>query len=541
MTTVAVVPVDLDSSPIGTAGRLASDLCGTPVLTRTLERIVAAATVDHIVVTCPGIQRSAVQDLTAHRGIEVVAFDGPADPNRGTIRAARKWALDSWRGGLGNTCFFDEHTYPALCVSIATRLGAEVVVSVAAEAAVVDPALIDAMVEHQLRCGPQAKLVFAPAPPGLAPTVFRTDTLQEVAQNHLAVGWINSYRPDQPQRDMVNLATCFRPTRSVQLARARLTSDTRRGFELLERLIRSDGTAQSAEQICTWLAEQDHVDTVPTEAVIELTTTDPHDHSGLRPRGAILQRTGELPLDLLEQITRELAAYDDARMVLGGFGEPLCHPQFAEALAICRQAGIFALAVRTSGVGLQDAAVQALVDHQVDVVQINLDASDADGYAAVYGQHQWNAIMDGIDRLTTERRRRQQTAPVVAATLTKTQHNLSLMADFHDDWIRRHGCAIIEGFSHHAGLLEDRGFIATAGPMRRGCRQLQNRCTLLSDGRVIGCDQDFRGLYPVGTLPRQSLAECWQGPAMTALRRAHRAGQYDIHPMCGRCEEWHRP
>ena len=55
------------------------------------------------------------------------------------------------------------------------------------------------------------------------------------------------------------------------------------------------------------------------------------------------------------------------------------------------------------------------------------------------------------------------------------------------------------------------------------------------------CDQDFTGCTAVGSLAETTLADLWQGSALTTARTHHAAGRYDDLPLCGTCTEWHRP
>lgn len=515
MKIIAVIQADLETSPLGTASRLGELLCRVPVLTRTLRRVCAAKRLDEVVVVCPAAQYGAVCGFADGLDVTVRKFDGPAYGARETVRVARRWALDSWRGGLGNTCFFDEHTHPALCLTIANQLGAHAVASIAAEAPLVDPDMIDQMVAHFEKEVDNTKIVFAQSPPGLSPAIFAPQLLEEVAKAGMSPGWVNSYRPDQPQRDMINVPACYRPPMSIQVASGRLTSDTRRGFELLQRLVGETNGDASAEAVCRKLASFRGAPlAMPREIQIELTTDDQLGSTILRPRGRIVGRRSPLDLVILERMLQEVCAYDDTLLVLGGFGEPLLHPKFAEVLRLCRDTGVFGLAVRTNGLALDEGAAEAMLEFGVDVVQVSLDQA---------------------------RRSRQQTSPVIAASMTKARETCNDLEEFYDRWLRFSGWAVIEGYSDHAGLLEDRRVLSMAPPHRLPCRQLRSRCTVLADGCVVGCDQDFQGQYVVGDLNSQPLAEIWNGEALSVLRTAHRDQQYSHHPMCQKCDEWHRP
>ncbi|MCH8965788.1 MAG: SPASM domain-containing protein, partial [Planctomycetes bacterium] len=469
--------------------------------------------------------------------------DGPEYVAAKAVRVARKWSIESWRGGMGNSCFFDEHTHPALCLTIAAQSGADAIVSIAAGAPLIDPQMIDDIVGHFESESENTKMVFAQSPPGLSPALFSPVLLEEIIKVGMSPGWVNSYRPDQPQRDMINVPACFRPPMAIQAASGRLTSDTRRGFELLQRVtdeINGDGSAGAICRKLMSIREHEFAP-LPREVQVELTTEDQLNGTILRPRGDVVGRRGPLNLDLLARLLEDLCQYDDSLIVLGGFGEPLLHPDFEKALQLCREAKVFGLAVRTNGIAMNEEVARAMCDNGVDVVQVLLDANDAEGYRSVHGVDAWDEVTRNMEVLNQLRQSRTQVNPIIAASLTKSRETIGTMESFYDRWLSFSGWAVVEGYSHHAGLLEDRRVMSMAPPQRRPCRQLRERCTVLADGRVVGCDQDFQAQYVLGDLNRQSLTEIWQGRQLNALREAHRAGAYSLHPMCEKCDEWHRP
>ena len=85
--------------------------------------------------------------------------------------------------------------------------------------------------------------------------------------------------------------------------------------------------------------ERTNVEAIPREVEIELTTDDPYPNSCLRPRGSRVERRGPIDIELVRRVAEELAAYDDSLIVLGGFGDPLRHPEFPSALRAIRAAG----------------------------------------------------------------------------------------------------------------------------------------------------------------------------------------------------------
>jgi hypothetical protein len=100
---------------------------------------------------------------------------------------------------------------------------------------------------------------------------------------------------------------------------------------------------------------------------------------------------------------------------------------------------------------------------------------------------------------------------------------------------------VIAGPSRYAGAWPDRAVVNMTPPSRFACSRLFHRATVLADGRLTLCDQDFRGDHTAGQLGPSTLAETWQSSLLAEARAAHLAGGYDALPLCRTCDEWHRP
>jgi radical SAM protein with 4Fe4S-binding SPASM domain len=63
--------------------------------------------------------------------------------------------------------------------------------------------------------------------------------------------------------------------------------------------------------------------------------------------------------------------------------------------------------------------------------------------------------------------------------------------------------------------------------------------TVLSDGRVVSCEQDFQAKQVMGTVGETPIQEIWQS-RFTAMRQCHERGEWNQMPVCVGCREWHR-
>lgn len=558
MRVLAILEVDFEHSPIGTRSRLTELLSSAlhpdgrdpSVLHRTIRRLQQAKRLTRICVATHVSQKSAAEEAVA--GLDVAVETHNASPipwltpphNGGRCASARKWSLDAWRGGLAGFIAMDEGANVPVLGGLAQRDGVDAILPVPAAAALIDPAMVDAMIEHLEQIQNTLRLTFAPAPPGLAAPLFMSDFVVDLCQSGWSLGRVLAYRPDDPQRDLFIHECCFRPATDVEQAYGRLITDTDRSTARLQTLLATAPDVElTAERISRWLREYDQwtAGPIPREVEIELTTDDPLANTTLRPRGNCVDRRGPIDVALLARLFDELASCDDTLVVLGGFGEPLRHPQFPEIVRLARQHGVYGIAVRTTALDLNAVIIDALLEAEVDVLSVLLDAHSADVYRELHGFDGYDTVVANVESLIRAQEVRQRTQPIIVPEMIKTRRNIGQMEAFYDDWTRRTGAATIVGPPAYDGSFAHLAVMEMTPPRRIPCARLWSRLVVLADGRVTLCDQDIRGEHAIGRLQEHSLGQLWTGSTMDELRTAHRRGTVDAIEPCPACKEWHRP
>lgn len=545
MKCIAVINVDLDRSPLGTRSRLAEELAGKTVLRRTLERVGRASRVATVHLLCPVAQAEQLRDMTWGLPVKVEPHNGGAPPYEQLVRASRWWGADSWRGGAGCLSVYDEDARLDAMAALAAREQASMVLAVPAAAVVIDPIMLDAMIEQQSKNLDAAKMTFAPGPPGLAAIVLTRELLSEIAPSGQPPGVLLTYHPDRPYADLTGREACYRADADVMEASGRLLADTQRSVERLRALLAAGGDEWNAGQISRWLTarQESHVEAIPAEIEIELTTDDPLAGTLLRPRGAVVGSRGPIRADVVKRVLDSLGEFDDVRIVLAGHGEPTRHPAFADICSMARRCpAVGAIAVRTCGILPTDTKQaetieEAIFGTPVDLVEVTLDAATAGTYARVHGVDAFESATARMNIWAERRIQRQQVRPLIMPSFVKANENMGDMEAFFDAWQGKLGMAVITGHSHFAGQVERRAVTSVAPPVRVPCRRTFSRAMILADGRMTTCDQDFAGRQAMGTLSETSFAELWANATLQAIR----AGRNDGLPLCPKCDEWHRP
>lgn len=549
MRVIAALQADLEVSSIGTRSRLAEEIAEVPVLRRTVERLARVPSLERIVVLVPTGQRQRCEKILDGSQAEIVEHNcGPAAWSA-LIRSARKWSLDGWRGGIGGATSFDEYVDCRLLAGLLDQTPADAILAAPAAAPLLDPDLTERLVAHRRAAGEEIRLAFSPVPPGVTGIVLDSTLIRELAASNLPVGWLFGYQPSVPRKDLVFQECCMEAPPSLRFESGRLIADTEDSMRRIAALLKAVSDPDT-DQLSAWLrGDSVRQSDLPREVEIELTTDEPYPESQLHPRGKVIPTRGPIDLHVVRRIASEMMSRDDALVVLGGFGDPLGHAEFQEVLSILRpenSPGVFGLCVRTRAVNLSDEIIDYLIAARVDVLNIILDAWTPELYARLASPNRpdtanLGSILARIDRLNKVREQKGSAVPIIVPEFTKSRLNVHEMDDFFDGWLRRLGAASIVGHSNRAGQVADLSLLNMAPSPREACRRIQSRLMILSDGRVAACDQDFRGSSALGDLKKCFLREIWAGQEFAALKEAHRTLQWQHHPLCAACNEWHRP
>lgn len=546
MKIVAAVFADFSETFVGGESQLMTRIGSRSVVEHTLRRLLLVEGLERRCLFVRPRDEHAARGVVARLGvdseIDVLTLDDGARPRRQLFRCGRKWNLECWRGSPLGTTWFDEYVEPMAVGRVLDHYQCEGVLCLDGHQPVLDAGIATAMLAHQRENDAEARLVFTQAPPGLAGIILRREVTRELLEHQYPVGLLLSYRPETPQTDPITKATCLRIPAEVAQTTGRLTADTRRSRELLGQAWADLGEDCNADALCNWLRAdgRDQAGDLPAEVELELTTDDPLPETTLRPRGRRVPRRQLDHLGAVDKIAQQLAAYDDRRLVLGGHGDPLLHPDFPDICRRVRAAGVGGLGVETTLVELSDAALGALTGC-VDLVEVRLDANSAATYREVHNADAFERVLGNIERIQAARRAQQNPRPLVVCSLTRCAATLGELEAFFDRWVRTTGWAVIRGYNEYCGRLPPDSVLGTTPPVRGPCRRLSTRMMLLSDGRAVLCSQDVEGKTVLGSWQSEALGDLWCGAVLRRARQARGRLALDDYPMCARCGEWSRP
>ena len=526
MTTIAVISLLHESAD---SGSIARRFRGEPVLAWTLRRSGDVA-VDTTIVLAWDDQVSRAQALGVHVHACGQRRQTPASE---AVIAAQKWA-DGWRGGLLSTACFDRGFS---AVHLLAAMGdAEAAVLIDPAAALVEADILSNLV-RRARFGDR-ELYFTNAAPGVAGVVIRRSLVERLAKSGAAPGRIVHYMPDAPIPDPITSDACIEVPLALSRTRERLLLDSDRALRHVDAATVSlNGTLATSN--CQTIIERLQATTQPTpprEVTIEITT-----RRATRPVFAATTHLSieraDMSVEMFTSIVSELASVDDIRVTLAGVGDPLLHPQIELILDVLSR--VHATCIETDLVDVSDAVLNKIIHAGIDVVTLHTPALTPPTYEQAMGVDAYTKVIENLRRLLVLRGEARRGVPIVTPLFTKMADNLEEMECWHDTWLRAVGSAVIVGPTTFAGQIPDTAAADMSPPLRVACRRIESRLTILSDGRVVACEQDVLGAMPMGDVNQASILSIW-ARAFPPLRERHGVG-IKLPQLCTACREWDRP
>jgi radical SAM protein with 4Fe4S-binding SPASM domain len=289
----------------------------------------------------------------------------------------------------------------------------------------------------------------------------------------------------------------------------------------------------------------------PIHMMVELTS-----YCNLRcpvcPTGAgrLTRSPAAIELDLLKRILDEAGPYL-LTLSLWGWGEPLLHPRLRDALRIVRESGA-ASRVSTNGQNLHRPDVQeALLAYPPALLIVAIDGLTEGTNARYRVDASLEQALEGVRALAQKRQAASQPGPHLQMRFLATranEHEVPLLEDFARrnmfDSLSVRTLSTIEGPepAHEELVPEDgrlRAYAHEGGPgvlpQDFTCQIAFAQPTVLVDGTVVACDQDFNADAAFGRMGDGVLfRDLWFGRPAREVRRQVRDAPQTL-AFCRNC------
>jgi spiro-SPASM protein len=235
------------------------------------------------------------------------------------------------------------------------------------------------------------------------------------------------------------------------------------------------------------------------------------------------------------------AGLPDVIAAFAGPGEPLLHPGCLDMTEYAaKESGLSSFILETDG-HLFDAAaaerVSALPPSRCQVI-FRVDAVRPATYAALHPGTDLAAVTANIERFLSLREENRFRSFV---QFVKYRENLLEMEEFWKFWEARKMPVIIQKSNDYAGQVKLEKVSDLTPIDRTVCWHIRRDLSVLSDGRVPVCKQDWDGRSSVADLSVKSVGEAWNLLEPYHLENASGGWTKSgcLNPLCAACDEWY--
>ena len=273
------------------------------------------------------------------------------------------------------------------------------------------------------------------------------------------------------------------------------------------------------------------------------------------PRTTSMQRgQGVMDFGLFRRVVDELVRVNPAYIRghpvwLHHFGESLLHPEVGAFLGYAVERGIHAC-LSLNPLLLTETIAERVLGARPRLLYVSLDGHDEESFARIRGVR--NAYRTSRRRFLRflEIKQRMGVDTEVVLSMIDFGLNRASIEIARSHWERVEGVDrfLVKAFTRWDGsaaavnalspaAVED-ARQTRAAPV--ACAFPWERMTVLWDGTVVPCCNDYDGKLPLGDLREATLEEVWNGPRMRALRGEF-LGNVVRNPLCRECDKLRLP
>jgi hypothetical protein len=250
-----------------------------------------------------------------------------------------------------------------------------------------------------------------------------------------------------------------------------------------------------------------------------------------------------MAFELFEKIIREVSEVKRKPIVhLHGFGEPLLDESLPDRIRLAKALGITHTYLVTNASLLFPETAKKIIDAGLDEMKISFCGTDDDSYNRTMRGLDFKTALNNIIEFVTIRKEMKKKTPKLILQYLPQKTNGAAIKDF-----KLLGRAVLDkkvGDCLNVSALDNfgggRDYNPVKGNIASVCFYPWSALSVLWDGRAVTCCVDYNGVQGIGDLNSQTVAEIWNGPVMSGIRKNFGRLDYSGFPVCQCCDWVHR-
>lgn len=243
-----------------------------------------------------------------------------------------------------------------------------------------------------------------------------------------------------------------------------------------------------------------------------------------------------MSFELAEQIAAECKKMNIPSVIIGGGFECTLHPEICEIITLFKeQTNIMELWVLTNGHNLNHRLAKTLVDLQVEILTISLDAATNETYKKIRGAN-LDVVEKNISNFLNIREETRSEFPFLRVSFVKQTANKNEILLFKDKWKEKADLIDFQEFLDFAKILDiDKPNCDIDNWKKYTCVDPWRTLYINHNGDIFPCcSSHFQNDHYLGNLSKISLSDAWQSKKLKNLREKL-SGKSNIPLNCKEC------
>lgn len=244
-----------------------------------------------------------------------------------------------------------------------------------------------------------------------------------------------------------------------------------------------------------------------------------------------------MEFDIYKKIVDEVSQYKEIIFRLVCDGEPMMHPKFLEMIIYAKQKGISPICFNTNGTLLNKEVSLEILQNNIDVVEISLDAINKSTYEYIRKGANFEEVMSNVHKFIELRNKLKAKTKIMVSIIDQPEvkHQLD---EFITYWTSKVDRVIIRTYTTIGGLMSHDKMGINSSENRWPCPLLWTRIFINVNGFIKFCVEDWLDKTVLGDIRNDTLSDIWNSRQYQILRNNHLLGRFDEVLYCKECIDW---
>lgn len=222
---------------------------------------------------------------------------------------------------------------------------------------------------------------------------------------------------------------------------------------------------------------------------------------------------------------------------ISGGGEPMLHPQAVELMQYAKKVGA-KVGLISNGSKFTEESARALLQSDVDMIELSVDAGDEQTYNTVRPGLDWNLLVSTVDMMVKLRNSLGSKTKFIASVINQVGVDVEAAERF---WETKVDNVQVRKFLTWG--MGDPGKSADDSPYLNPsenipCPFIFERLNIDSRGNVMVCGYDIAANTNLGNIHEKTIKEIWHNEEFGYYRKMHLEGKGKEIELCSECPDW---